>query len=164
MRVVFVCTGNTCRSPMAAALFRDRVERHPKLRELEFTVESAGLSATSGAPISPGAERALAKVGLSAAGHGSQPFTERFKEFDLILTMTEAHKAQVLLNYPEAARNVYTLKEYAGLDGGPDIQDPFGQDDAAYEACLEEIARAVQKAVERLSEELGGEAEEDGDE
>jgi len=149
---------------MAAALFRDRLERHPELCALEFTVESAGLCAASGAPISPGAERALAKVGLSAAGHSAQPFTERFKEFDLILTMTEAHKAQVLLSYPEVARNVYTLKEYAGLDGGPDIDDPFGRDDGAYDACLGEIARAVEKAVERLSEELRSEAEEDGSE
>lgn len=154
MRVVFVCTGNTCRSPMAAALFRDRVGRHPKLKEVPFTVESAGLCAADGAPVSPGAERALAKVGLSAAQHGSQPFGERFKEFDLILTMTEAHKAQVLLSYPEAARNVYTLKEYAGCEDGLDIRDPFGQGDEVYDACLAEIDEAVRRAVERLAGEL----------
>lgn len=155
-RVVFVCSGNTCRSPMAAALFQERLKEHASLRDGEVEVASAGLDAHEGEPAADGAVRALRSVNLSLEGHTATRFGEKHMDFDLILTMTEAHKTRILMAYPEVAAKVYTLKEYAGLDGSRDIADPFLQGDDVYLATMREIDEAVTKAAARLAAALAG--------
>ena len=153
VRVVFVCTGNTCRSPMAAALFERYVREEPGLAACDVQVASAGLHAAAGAPAAPEAVRALRAVGLSLEGHRARPFDDELAACDVILAMTERQKAEIILRYPQAAANVFTLKEYAGEADRRDIADPFGQDDAVYEATRREIEEAVRRAVKRLAQE-----------
>jgi len=155
-RVLFVCSGNTCRSPMAEALLKDRILRDPDLRSLGVEVGSAGLDAREGEPAAEGAVRALKSRGIGLEEHQTRRFGVDHLEYDLILTMTESHKSRILLAYPEAAAKVYTLKEYARLDGPSDIADPFMQGDEAYRSALEEIGRAVEALAGRLKEQLAG--------
>lgn len=153
VRVVLVCTGNTCRSPMAAALFEHYARSEPRLDGVEIDVKSAGLQAAEGEPATPAAARAIRARGLSLDDHRARSFDGEMAAADLILTMTERHKAEIILRHPEAAANVYTLKEYAADPSGRDIADPFGGDDEVYKATLREIETAVAKAVERLAKE-----------
>lgn len=142
MNILFVCTGNTCRSAMAAALFNKLATE----KDLDVRIESAGIFARDGEPASSGAVIAMKKYGIDLLGHHAQSInTELMEKSDLILTMTAAHK---MLIEPSAAGKVFTLCEYAGLDG--DIPDPYGGDAREYEECAENILAALEKVAERL--------------
>lgn len=161
-RILLVCTGNTCRSPMAAAFWRAAVKDMPSLAALGVAVDSAGLSAADGSPAASEAEAVMRERGLDLSEHRSRRFTGSDSEADLILTMTEGHKAEVILAYPEAAAKVYTLKEYAGQQGSPDIDDPIGQGETEYRRVRDEIERAVRMGAERLARELPKSPEQEG--
>ena len=131
MNILFVCTGNTCRSAMAAAIM-DKIAVE---NDLDVFIESAGIFAEDGQGASENAIKALMKYSIDLSGHRTQPVTEDLiKQCDLILTMTEGHK-QIL--EPLAKGKVYTLLEYAGSSG--DISDPYGGDLEEYEEVAQEI-------------------------
>ena len=135
MNILFVCTGNTCRSAMAAAIM-DKIAVE---NDLDVFIESAGIFAEDGQGASENAIKALMKYGIDLSGHRTQPVTEDLiKQCDLILTMTEGHK-QIL--EPLAKGKVYTLLEYAGSSG--DISDPYGGDLEEYEEVAQEIYDAL---------------------
>lgn len=142
MNILFVCTGNTCRSPMAAALFNKiAVEK-----KLDVRIESAGIFAAEGDTASNEAIIAMKKYDIDLLGHHAQNInTELLDKSDLILTMTAAHKMVI---EPSAQRKTYTLCEYAGIDG--DIPDPFGGDVSEYEECAEKIYDALLKVAEKI--------------
>lgn len=142
MNILFVCTGNTCRSPMAAALFNKiAVEK-----DLDVRIESAGIFAEDGAPASAGAHYAMEEYGIDMAYHRAKSITpELLEQCDIVLAMTKGHKAQLL---PYTKGKVYTLLEYAGLPG--DIADPFGGSNEVYKACAEEIWHALLKVAEKI--------------
>lgn len=111
-KILFVCTGNTCRSPMAQAIALELL-RSRGLTD-RYQVSSAGLSAWPGAPASPQAREALAMAGIELEGHRSSQLTvEQVRQADLILTMTAAQKRTLLQSYPEAEGKVFLLREYA---------------------------------------------------
>lgn len=109
MRILFVCTGNTCRSPMAEGMMR----KMAKERGLDITVRSAGVAAAPGIPISRHAEAVLREQGIGDRFLSTPLHAELVEWSDLILSLTEGHKRQILYSFPEAADKIYTLKEFA---------------------------------------------------
>jgi protein-tyrosine phosphatase len=145
-KLIFVCTGNTCRSPMAEAIYKNLD------KESDINVISRGLVVLFGEPINPKAEVVLRKHDLEINNHISKGLKEsEIDENTLILTMTEAHKKRIMESFPDA-KNVYTIKEYAGESG--DVLDPYGGSLVEYEECYIELARLVKKTVYKLSEDI----------
>ena len=149
--VLLVCTGNTCRSPMAEVLFRERLASRlncplEQLEERGVLVTSAGIAAMAGGGSSPEAVQAMQSKGLDLSRHESQPLTERLVRFaDLILTMTRGHREALLAQWPAVADRIHVLRP----DGG-DIADPIGGPPDLYVRCGEQIDAAVATWVDQL--------------
>ncbi len=140
-KIIFVCTGNTCRSPMAEVLFRSLIDEREDLRD-EFLVSSAGIYAFEGDPASAEAIEVMKEeFNINLKPHRAKVLDDKdIREAYLILTMTLHHKEMILDLYPEAADKVYTLKAFAQEDGkDADVCDPFGQDFDTYKNCAFEI-------------------------
>ena len=144
-RLIFVCTGNTCRSPMAKAIY----ERMDEVKHMD--VLSRGIVVLFPEPANPKACAVLKNNDLSIEDHVAKPLqAEDIVEDTILLTMTEKQKQQILDTY-EKAENVYTIKEFVGLEG--DVCDPYGGDLLDYENCFDELSKLVKKTVYRLNEE-----------
>lgn len=142
MNILFVCTGNTCRSPMAAALMNKLAIDE----DLDVRIESAGIFATEGEPATTEAVIAMKRYDVDLLGHHAQQInSELIEKSDLILTMTEGQK---MLFAQTAPGKVHTLCEYAGVEG--DIDDPFGGSVEEYEETAEMIYAALQVIVDKL--------------
>ncbi|XZE53763.1 Sua5/YciO/YrdC/YwlC family protein [Planctomycetaceae bacterium SH139] len=145
--VVLVCTGNTCRSPMAEVMLRQRLKGATE-GEDAVGVVSAGIAAFQGDQASSQAVEVMGKRGLDLTGHASQPMTEQLLQLaDVVLTMTRGHREAILMRYPEAADRVHTLR----IDGG-DIADPVGAPLEVYQQCADQIDSQLEIWVERLQD------------
>ncbi len=146
--ILMVCTGNTCRSPMAETLLRAQLgERFAELfvpgQSPPVVTVSAGLSAYPGGNASPEAVSAMHARGLSLKDHQSRPVTPRLlKQADLVLTMTASHRQAILQRWPEAAAKTFLLSK-----NGRDVADPYGGTAPMYVACAEEIERFLKPWV-----------------
>lgn len=148
MTILFVCTGNTCRSAMAEGIMNDIVSKDEELKDIEII--SAGTGVYFSGPASQNAKSALERMNIYIDNHRSKQLTsDMIDRADLILTMTMSHKLRVLDMMPEAREKIYTLKEFVGQESY-DIHDPFGLSLDEYKKCAVEIFDALVITKEKI--------------
>jgi len=150
-KILLVCTGNICRSPLAAAL----LQRALTERGIEgMDVSSAGTGAWDGAPVSEGAYLVGLERGLDLSAHRARLLTrELIEAADLVLTMARHHRARV--DELGGEGRVFVLGEYAGREGDEaEVSDPFGGDLEVYRDTCVELEALIEAAVERIVKEL----------
>lgn len=141
-RILFVCTGNTCRSPMAEAILRQKL----KWAGIKgIAVSSAGLNAAEGEKMSPNAFLALKQLGITCYSFRSRRLTEKIlSRSDLVITMTEQQKKAL-----PRKKDVYTAAEIAG---GREIEDPFGGALEEYIRVSHELERVCNVLLQKMTE------------
>jgi protein-tyrosine-phosphatase len=148
-KLIFVCTGNTCRSPMAEGLLK-----HLLGPECGWEISSAGVSAANGCPASAGALAALREKGIDLSGHRSRRLTvEMACNADRLVTMTAGHRAAVEALCPASRGKVFLLKSFGVAQCAADIYDPVGESLEVYRRVRDEIAAALPDLILHLLEE-----------
>lgn len=153
IRILFVCTGNTCRSPMVAGLSRKLLSEKLNcgvdgLESMGYIVMSCGLAASESAGASPNAVAVCKEAGVDISGHLSKPLhCEEVRRSDYIFGMTQQHVDAVRRCCPEAA------SKCGALDDTNDIADPISGDKDAYRKCAEQIEKALKKRLGEIWDE-----------
>lgn len=133
-QVIFICTGNTCRSPMAEGLLKSVYKKN------DINIGSRGLMVFGNEGADPSAIKAMKEKGIHIENHLARPFDkDDYSSKTLILTMTNSHKTVVKQH--GFAGDIYTLKEYVGQEG--DVKDPYGGDMKTYRKCCAELEELI---------------------
>jgi protein-tyrosine-phosphatase len=142
--IALVCTGNTCRSPMAETLLRDQLFKRFGCEDAARVV-SAGLAASAGMSASPQAIEVMGRKSLDLTSHTSRPLDDSIiASADLILTMTQRHREAILTAFPTLSDRVFTLRQNGG-----DISDPVGCPVDVYQACADQIETELSRWMDR---------------
>jgi protein-tyrosine-phosphatase len=139
--VLFVCTGNTCRSPMAEALFRELVRERA-----DYRVSSAGVAAAPGMPANKHTTALLKEHGLDLASFQSRMLDQKtLEQATHVFAMSSHHMAAIADEFPAQADKVYLVSEFVAEDTlrGRDVSDPFGQGRSAYEETLRDLSKIL---------------------
>lgn len=145
--VLFVCTANICRSPMAETIFNVLSGE----RRLPYRAESAGITDFGSSPMSSSAREILGEAGIPAGDHRARMVTEdMFWEARLVLVMGPRHVAELSRRFGDSEK-VHLLQEYAsGVSDGRKIPDPYGQSMFTYRASMRQIFEYVEGSVDRI--------------
>lgn len=145
MKILFVCTGNTCRSAMCEGIFNHLVE------DKKIEVFSAGISADEGASASENAIEALNQMGIDISNHKSKLLTKGdIFDANLVLCMTDVHKTLIQNACPDEKHKVYTLCEYA-KGTNEKISDPYGMDINTYISCAKKLKELIEIVLEKVT-------------
>ena len=151
--IVFVCTANICRSPMAEKLFEEAIEKSGTKKKIQ--VFSAGISAMDGDRASENSVIACEEVGLDLSDHQSPSLTRAtIENSSAIFCMTETHRALLHMYFEVPEKSpIFLMREFIE-EGSKELPDPFGQDLEAYRACRDNMKEALPSLVDWVEKTL----------
>ena len=153
MKIMFICTGNICRSAMAHVMLEDKIKKN-NINDIE--VYSCGIYAENGDLSTYNAIEVMQEYEINIKNHkATNIMNSNIKEMDLILCATNSHKIAVLDLYPELESKVYTIKEYVNYDreyhDKINIKDPWGYDLETYRYCAGEIDECLELLLNKIN-------------
>lgn len=153
-RILFVCTGNTCRSPMSATIMQQFMQ------DTGILTESRGMVVLFPEPYNPKAVAVAARHGMIMPSNSARQLQNSdFDNNTLVLVMNSSMKQKIYKNYDRAI-NVYTLSEFAG-DGDIEVADPYGRGIDEYNKCFEQLYVLIEKAADAIRRNMEEEENDD---